>query len=114
MAPSASFALLTLVFSPSRAESRATNANTTTSKTEQQISQTPSSPTKQQSEDKGCPCCKKNDGQYAADGQQNASNDEQSTKPFQIGLQNNSGKDDLKYPCRYSVYFVINKIVILL
>ena len=55
----ASFALLTLVASPSRAESRATNANTTTSKTEQQISQTPSSPTKQQSEDKGCPCCKK-------------------------------------------------------
>ncbi|GJD20001.1 hypothetical protein RIVM261_049570 [Rivularia sp. IAM M-261] len=56
----ASFALLTLVASPSRAESRATNANTTTSsKTEQQISQTPPSPTKQQSEDKGCPCCKK-------------------------------------------------------
>gem|GEM_PF-3824961 len=58
----ASFALLTLAASPSRAESRTTNANATTnSNTSQQISQTttPSSPTQKQSDDKGCPCCKK-------------------------------------------------------
>lgn len=58
----ASFALLTLVASPSRAESRTTTANAIkSSSTEQQISQTktPSSPTQQQPDDKGCPCCKK-------------------------------------------------------
>lgn len=57
----ASFALLALAASPSRAESRTTNANaTTSSNTEQQISQaTPSTPTQQQPDDKGCPCCKK-------------------------------------------------------
>lgn len=58
----ASFALLALVASPSRAESHSQTANaTTTSNTEQQISQNtaPSPQTQPQSDDKGCACCKK-------------------------------------------------------
>lgn len=58
----ASFALLTLVVSPSLAESRTqTVKSIEENQTQQEISQrtTPSKQTPQQSEEKGCPCCKK-------------------------------------------------------
>lgn len=58
----ASFALLTLVANPSFALSRTQTAKSPEAKqTQQQISQrtTPSNQTPQQSEDKGCACCKK-------------------------------------------------------
>ena len=70
----ASFALLTLVASPSRADSHTTGANAIrNSSTEQQINQkisqtkTPSSPTQQQPDDKGCGCCKKMMGNMQMD-----------------------------------------------
>lgn len=58
----ASFALLTLVASPSFADNRTqTVKSIEENQTQQEISQrtTPSKQTPQQSEDKGCPCCKK-------------------------------------------------------